>query len=263
MGGFARFSEYPLDEAGLERAVRQIEACLQSQPIGAILAEPIQARGGIRIPARRFLASLRRLADQHGALLILDEIYTGFGRTGTWFACEADAITPDLICLGKALTGGFPLSACVGKAEVMDAAWPVSTGEALHTSTFLGHPVGCAMALAQIRELRRGRLVERSRRLGEVLRDRLARMAWSSPRLTWEVRGRGLMVGLEISRRDGQPATAEVMAAVKGMLARGFILLPEGDDGSVIGFTPPLTIPVRDLERAVDALEAVLAGEVR
>ena len=119
--------------------------------IGAVLVEPIQVRGGIDIPPPGFLPMLRRLCDEHQALLILDEIYTGFGRTGQWFACEHSATVPDLICLGKALTGGFPLSACVGRAELMDAAWPPSSGEAIHTSTFLGHPVGCAMALAQIR----------------------------------------------------------------------------------------------------------------
>src|SRR5205807_2823246 len=96
----------------------------------------------------------------HRALLILDEVYTGFGRTGKWFACEHNEVIPDLICLGKALTGGFPLSACVGRAALMDAAWPPSSGESIHTSTFLGHPVGCAMALANIAELERRRLVE-------------------------------------------------------------------------------------------------------
>ena len=90
---------------------------------------------------------------------MLDEIYTGFGRTGKWFACEHSEVTPDLICLGKALTGGFPLSACVGRAEIMDAAWPLSHGEAIHTSTFLGHPVGCAMALAQIEQIEKLKLV--------------------------------------------------------------------------------------------------------
>ena len=95
--------------------------------IGAILVEPVQARGGINVPPPEFLPLLRKLCDEHGALLILDEIYTGFGRTGKWFACEHSGVVPDLICLGKALTGGFPLSACVGRADLMDAAWPAST----------------------------------------------------------------------------------------------------------------------------------------
>src|SRR5438046_9562759 len=102
-------------------------------------------------------------------VLVLDETLTGFGRTGQWFACEHTRVIPDLICLGKALTGGFPLSACVGKAELMDRAWPASTGEAIHTSTFLGHPVGCAMALAQINEISRLKRVDRSEASGELL----------------------------------------------------------------------------------------------
>ena len=131
----------------IENRIRQL---FRRERIGAILVEPIQARGGINVPPPEFLPLLRKLCDEHGALLILDEIYTGFGRTGKWFACEHTGVVPDLICLGKALTGGFPLSACVGRADLMDAAWPASRGEAIHTSTFLGNPVGCAMALAQI-----------------------------------------------------------------------------------------------------------------
>ena len=132
------------------------------------LVEPIQARGGINVPPPEFLPLLRKLCDQFGALLILDEIYTGFGRTGKWFACEHSGVMPDLICLGKALTGGFPLSACVGRADLMDAAWPASHGEAIHTSTFLGHPVGCAMALAQITEIRRAQPLRTQRSTWEI-----------------------------------------------------------------------------------------------
>ena len=125
-----------------------------------------------------------------GALLILDEIYTGFGRTGKWFACEHSGVVPDLICLGKALTGGFPLSACVGRADLMDAAWPASTGEAIHTSTFLGHPVGCAMALAQIQEIERLNLPEHSAQLGKFLLEQLSTFNlqlsnFASPCVVW------------------------------------------------------------------------------
>ena len=151
-GSFAPFPKRESDLAPLDKTIRKWH---RAAPFGAILAEPIQARGGIRVPPAGFLPRLRELCDRLGALLILDEIYTGFGRAGKWFACEHSATVPDLICLGKALTGGFPLSACVGRAAVMDAAWPRSTGEAIHTSTYLGHPVGCAMALAQIQEFAR------------------------------------------------------------------------------------------------------------
>lgn len=235
---------------------RRIQRLFRKEAIGAILVEPVQARGGIRIPTPEFLHWLRRLCDEHGALLILDEIYTGFGRTGAWFACEHSGIAPDVICLGKALTGGFPLSACVGRADVMDAAWPESGGEAIHTSTFLGHPVGCAMALAQIAEVRRLGLPERSRRLGSLLLDELKMLRASH--LDLHARGDGLMAGLELLRPAGTPATAEALDIIKRMLHRGFILLPEGEHSNVISFTPPLTITAAQLRQAVCALSEEL-----
>ena len=133
-GDFGHFVPFPQTQLAVKDtrlSIKKLEARLSKlfliHPIGAILVEPVQARGGINIPPSDFLPMLRRVCDAHGALLILDEIYTGFGRTGAWFACEHSAVAPDLICLGKALTGGFPLSACVGHTDVMDAAWPVST----------------------------------------------------------------------------------------------------------------------------------------
>ena len=169
-------------------------------------------------------------------------------------------MVPDLICLGKALTGGFPLSACVGRTDVMDAAWPVSTGEAIHTSTFLGHPVGCAMALANITEIRRLKLVERSARLGEWLRGELFKVQGSKSKAGCRVRGLGLMAGIELMRADGSPATAESLGIIKRLLHRGFIFLPEGEHANVIGFTPPLTITESQLRRAVRALAKELAA---
>ena len=106
------------------------------------------------MPPEGFLDSMREWCDRHGVVLIFDEIYTGFFRTGSMFAADGVGVVPDLICVGKAMSGGFPISACVGKAELMDA-WPESPGEALHTSTFLGHPVGCAMALKSLEIMER------------------------------------------------------------------------------------------------------------
>ncbi|HEY1490142.1 MAG TPA: aminotransferase class III-fold pyridoxal phosphate-dependent enzyme, partial [Verrucomicrobiae bacterium] len=224
------------------------------------LAEPVQARGGINIPPSEFLPLLRKLCDEHKALLILDEIYTGFGRTGKWFACEHDGVIPDLICLGKALTGGFPLSACVGRADLMDAAWPASTGEAIHTSTFLGHPVGCAMALAQIREIERLKLCERSAELGKFLLSELASIQNSKFKVKNSVRGLGLMAGVELTLSNGRPATKAVLSAIKTLLHRGYIFLPEGEHGNVIGFTPPLTISKAQLAKAVAELKRTLSA---
>jgi len=210
------------------------------------------------VPPRGFLKGLRTACDAHGVLLIADEVYTGFGRTGHWFGCEADEVVPDLICLGKALTGGFPLSACVGRAELMAGAGPASTGEALHTSTFLGHPVGCAMALAQIAEIERLDLVQQSAVRGRELLAMLGTLGSANSRLRFSVRGRGLMVGVEMSGLDGQPATREVWEVVRRLLQRGFIALPEGEQGEVLALTPPLIVRRSQLAATAGTLHEVL-----
>ena len=266
---FGHFVPFPLAAEGSGKKTRNAEILAQTETairkifqreqIGALLAEPIQARGGTNVPPAGFLPLLRQLCDEHGALLILDEIYTGFGRTGKWFACEHSKVVPDLICLGKALTGGFPLSACIGRADLMDAAWPVTTGEAIHTSTYLGHPVGCAMALAQIREIKKFKLPARAAKLGESLLKQLAAMRLPKAKVRHSVRGKGLMVGLELTQPNGQPATHIALDAIKTLLHRGYIFLPEGEHGNIISFTPPLTISSAQLTRAVEALVTVLA----
>ena len=278
LGGFAHFVPFPTVEQSYSLTKRKLKSqadrqdayrdldvlssrirtLLRSEKIGAILVEPIQGRGGINVPPTEFLPLLRKLCDERGALLILDEIYTGFGRTGKWFACEHTQTVPDIVCLGKALTGGFPLSACVGRADLMDAAWPASTGEAIHTSTFLGHPVGCAMALAQIREIEDRELVKRSGKLGTFLLNALRTLPAPRFPLQLTARGEGLMAGLELRHSDGSPATLTTMRVIKTMLRRGFILLPEGEAGNVISFTPPLVITRRELARTITALQEVL-----
>lgn len=235
----------------------QMDQIASVHPIGAVLVEPVQARGGIRIPSRQFLPRLRDWCDRFGAVLIVDEIYTGFGRTGTWFATEQVGVVPDLICLGKALTGGFPLSACVGRTQVMDA-WPTSTGEAIHTSTYLGHPVGCAMALAQIAELQSRQLVEKCHELGEKLSSHWKTVPRSIGSFQLHPRHLGLMIGVEITDLVGKPLPAISLTAIQRLLHRGFILLPEGEHGEVISLTPPLIISWKQLRKALDAVVDVL-----
>jgi 4-aminobutyrate aminotransferase-like enzyme len=252
VGQAPRRARTAAEAAAVESIESKVRGLFRRERIGAILVEPVQVRGGVHVPPPDFLPTLRRLCNEHAALLILDEIYTGFGRTGKWFACEHSGTVPDLICLGKALTGGFPLSACVGRADLMDAAWPPSSGEAIHTSTFLGHPVGCAMALAQIREIGTRKLVQRSAALGHLLLSSLSSLHPSC--LDLAPRGLGLLAGLEVRYADGSPATEAALQAVKTLLRRGFIFLPEGEHSNVISFTPPLTISARQLRLAVNAL---------
>ncbi len=164
----------------------QAENLLKKKTIGAILVEPVQGRGGEIMPPDWFLPLLRSLANQFGVLLIFDEIYTGFHRTGRRFACDHWNVQPDLVCLGKALTSGFPLGACVGRAKVMDDAWPESTGEALHTSTFLGNPLGCRMALESLDLLEAEPWSKRVEELGTRLEKGLRKIQSTSKRWGWD-----------------------------------------------------------------------------
>ena len=226
---------------------------LSSQKIGAILVEPVQGRGGEIVPPDWFLPVLRSLADQHGALLIFDEIYTGFHRTGQRFACDHWDVVPDLVCLGKALTSGFPLAACVGRAQIMDSAWPESTGEALHTSTFLGNPLGCRMALTSLDLLEAEPWSKRVEKLGQHLDHGLRELQETSKHWGWK-RGLGLMRGIEVTDGDGQPDHSRAGRIVEAMLARGIILLSSGSDQNVLSFTPPFVISKEEIDFALGQL---------
>jgi len=258
IGGFASFVPFPRVRADLAKLEQRLAAEFRKYKVGAILVEPIQGRGGTNIPPAGFLKLLRKMCDKNGALLICDEVYTGFGRTGRWFASEHFGVTPDILCLGKALTGGFPLSACVGSAAVMDRAWPESTGEAIHTSTFLGHPVGCAMALASLHELDSRNLPERSAEMGRLFLDELRRLANRIGRARCQPRGLGLMLALALFHDDGTPATDIALGVTKRLLHDGFILLPEGDPANIMSFTPPLTVGKSHITKLIRALGRAL-----
>ena len=225
------------------------EALDPHDDLAAIVIEPIQGRGGCIVPPVGYLAGLRTYCDARGILLIFDEIFTGFGRTGNWFACEEDHTIPDVMCIGKAMGGGFPISAAVARANVMDA-WPRSTGEALHTSTYLGNPMGCAAALATIGELERLALPAQARELGILIERRLREML-EHPSVV-AIRGRGAMWGMQVR------SAAEADRIVKSVLARGVILLPAGPAGDVLSLTPPLVITPLQLHRALELIKEVL-----
>lgn len=219
----------------LEKIAEHIEHLIRHREIGCILVEPIQGRGGEIVPPRDFLPLLRNICDEHKILLILDEIYTGFNRTGRLFACEHFAVVPDLICLGKGLTNGFPFAACVGRSDIMDA-WPLSKGEALHTSTTLGNPLGCALALAAIDQHLKDETQRLASSCGRKLRQMLRGL--QSPAIG-DVRGVGAMLGVELVRPDGSPFGALAGAIMRQGLQDGLILLGGGPAGNVLSFSPP------------------------
>jgi len=244
----ALVDEPPLLPYGCDAAL--VERVLERDPtIGAVIVEPLQGRGGERIPPPTFLRDLRIVTRKHGALLICDEIYTGFGRTGVMFASLDAGAAPDLLCVGKALAGGFPLAACIGTDAVM-GAWPESTGEALHTSTYLGNPMACAAALATIHEIEHEGLVARARALGDRIAAGLRPL--HSLAHVRDVRGRGAMWGIEFD----DPRRSLFIAAEA--LRRGVIVLPSGPRAEVVSITPPLVIDFSDLEEALVVLSGII-----
>ena len=245
LGGFTRHLPYgcPLEH---------VRAHLTDHTPGAVLAEPIQGRGGIVVPPPGWLRGLREVCSETNTLLILDEIFTGWGRTGDWFACDHEGVIPDILCVGKAMGGGLPISACVASTDLM-ASWGESTGEALHTSTFLGNPVACAAALAALDVLEEEDLPGRALQRGAVFAGGLHALQSEFPEQIAGVRGRGLMLGLEFV----SPSLALPLVPVA--LRAGLILLPAGD-GRVLEFVPPLVIEEEQIAWCLAVLQRLLAG---
>ena len=224
------------DLAAVERAITPRTA--------AVLVEPIQGEAGIIVPPAGWLSGLRRICDAHRVLLILDEVQSGLGRTGAWFAFQHEGIRPDGLILGKALGGGvLPVSAFVARREVMDVFTPGS-----HGSTFGGNPLAAAVGLEALHVIRDEGLVEKSRALGGHMLARLRAIA--SPALK-DVRGRGLWVGAEID-----PAVAGAREACERLLAKG--VLSKETHQTVVRLAPPLVIARADLDWALDRFEDVL-----
>ena len=210
----------------------------------AVLIEPIQGEAGIIVPPAGWLGAVRRLCDDHQVLLILDEVQSGLGRTGAWFAFEHEGVRPDGLILGKALGGGvLPVSAFVARAEVMDVFTPGS-----HGSTFGGNPLAAAVGLEALHVIRDEGLVQRSRALGAHMLERLR--AIKSPALK-NVRGRGLWAGAEID-----PRFASAREACERLLAKG--VLSKETHHTVVRLAPPLVIARDDLDRALDCFEEVV-----
>jgi 4-aminobutyrate aminotransferase/4-aminobutyrate aminotransferase/(S)-3-amino-2-methylpropionate transaminase len=252
--------EYPSCQAACLAQVQTLLDGPTGGDIGAVIVEPMQGRGG-EVPAPPlWLAGLRQLCDERGLVLICDEIFCGFGRTGRWFACEHAGIVPDLLCVGKGLSSGFPIAACIGLAKVMDR-WPASAGEAIHTSTFLGHPTGCAAALASIEEIQSKHLVARAAKLHSFMHERLGRLRARSRGRVGDARGLGLMWGLECVRPDGSPDKELALRVMGEALRCGVLVLTSGPRQNVISLTPPLVIASDQLEFGIGVIDDAIARD--
>jgi acetylornithine/succinyldiaminopimelate/putrescine aminotransferase len=228
----------------------RVEQALKEGGIGAAIVEPIVGREGVLIPPDGWLSGLAALCRKHGALLIADEIFTGFGRTGRLFAVEHEGVRPDVLCCGKALGGGLPIAAVVARRDLF-LCWE-TPGEALHTATFLANPLACAAALAVLDILQEEDLPGRAVHLGETLGHRLA--SWPSRfSAVEEIRGRGALWGVQL--RTAEIAKKWILAA----WSRGVLLLAGGPEGRVAQLVPPLTIREEQLAGAVGILEAVFS----
>ena len=218
--------------------------------IAAIVLEPIQGHGGWIVPPDHFLPGVHKICDENDILLVLDEIITGFGRTGKLFCFEHYDIIPDLLCCGKGMASGFPISACIGRSEIMDALVPLA-----HTSTFLGNPLGCAATLANLDVIFEEKLVEKSSRLGNYLLNAL-KDECENCRLVGEIRGKGLMVGIELvrDREKKTPATDETRKIVKMVVEKGVLINSGGKFQNVLKLAPPLVITEEQLDCGIEAI---------
>ncbi len=244
-----------IGEADSLRAIEQLfKADVDPGRVAALIVEPVLGEGGFYIASPAFLQALRGLCDRHGFVLIVDEIQTGFARTGRMFAIEHAGIEPDLMTVAKSIAGGVPLSGVIGKAAIMDAPAPGGLG-----GTYAGSPLACAASLAVLEVIERERLAERAEALGRRLVDRL-RGLQSRLDCIGEVRGIGAMVAMELvrSRDPAQPDAELTRALVQAAGRRGLVLLSCGVYSNVIRFLAPLTIPEAQLEEGLDILAACL-----
>jgi 4-aminobutyrate aminotransferase/(S)-3-amino-2-methylpropionate transaminase len=227
-----------------------IEACR----VAAIIIEPVQGEGGFNVAPPELMQRLRTMCDQHGILLICDEVQTGAGRTGTWFACEQSGIAPDLITMAKSMAGGFPISAVVGRAEVMDA--PAAGGLG---GTYAGSPMACAAALAVFDEFEKHDLLQRSRDVGQRITASLQALAKRHSCIA-DVRGLGAMVAMELCKNGDphQPDAELTKALASEATKRGLIILTCGTYGNVVRILVPLTASNALLDEGLAIIDACL-----
>ena len=237
--------------------LRELELLLKTQTApsetAAILVEPVLGEGGYVVPPPGFIRGLRRICDEHSILLIADEVQSGLGRTGKWFAVEHFGVAPDVMTMAKGLASGLPLSGIAARRELMERWVPGS-----HGGTYGGNAVACAAAVATIRTIREEGMLENAQRMGARLMDGLRRLQAQYP-IVGDVRGLGLMLASEFTAPDGTPATDLAKAVVKGCLARRLLLLTCGPWNNTVRWIPPLMVDAEQIDHALEVFEQVLA----
>jgi 4-aminobutyrate aminotransferase / (S)-3-amino-2-methylpropionate transaminase / 5-aminovalerate transaminase len=255
---------YPIESKGItvEQSMNAIEwlfkTDVEASQVAAIIIEPVQGEGGFYVAPKELLVRLRKLCDEHGIVLIADEIQSGFGRTGKWFAMEHFGVEPDLMTVAKSLASGFPLAGVVGRANIMDAPDPGGLG-----GTYAGNPVACAAALGTIEAFETEGLLEKAAQQGKTVMKRLQAMKAKGKGMAMgEIRGLGAMIAFELVTEHGgnKPDAAGAKALAAKCLERGLLILTCGVFNDTIRLLCPLSAPEKIVEEGLDILEAALTG---
>ena len=243
---------YWADYNDLEQFDAIFEKLIAPECVAAIIVEPVQGEGGYVVPKPEFLKGLRKICDDHGIMLIFDEVQTGIGRTGELYAYQTFGVKPDILTSAKALGGGVPLSAIIAKKEFMDQ-WPAGA----HGGTFGGNPLACAAGLKTLEIIERDHLLDNCKKQGAYFLDKLKELQAKYPARIKEVRGVGLMVAMELCDEAGKP-DAKLTAAIKaGALEKDLLLLTCGSDHNVVRFIAPLIVGKEEIDKAMDIIAGV------
>ena len=236
----------------LEYLKRMFRHEIDPDEVAAIIIEPVLGEGGYVVPPKDYLKELRKLCTQHGILLIADEVQTGFGRTGKWFASEHFEVVPDIMAVAKGIASGFPLSAVISTKDIM-SKWPPGA----HGTTFGGNPVSCAAAIATIETIEEEKLLERATSVGRYALERLKVMQGKYPAIG-DVRGLGLMIGVEFVKADGSPDGEMCKMVCQRCEEDGLIIIECGIDKNIIRLMPPLITTREEMERALNIFDGAV-----
>ena len=229
--------------------LKVVEGLLKVKKIAGVIIEPILGEGGYLVVEKNFLKGLRQLCAKYQSLLIFDEVQTGMGHSGKWFACEHFGVSPDIITIAKGIASGLPLGACVAAKEIMDRWSPGA-----HGSTFGGNPVSCAAAIATIEVIKKEKLLQNAVQQGAYLKKKLSQLQMQYPKLIKEVRGLGLMLGVDFG-------DSEIVKKIRNhCLAKGLVLIATGGEGTVIRWLPPLNVNREQIDKALNIFTLALAN---